>query len=160
MHAEAREFVAQAVAGHTFARVLEFGSRNINGGVRDLFDCTEYVGLDIAPGPDVDVVGDAADWERSGFDAVVCCEVLEHTPDGKAIIAAARRALVDGLLIVTCATDPREPHSATDGGTLRPGEYYANVSPTDLAGWLGAAGFVTAEITTRPWGDLYCTAVA
>ena len=37
--------------------VLEVGSVNINGTVRDLFDRpNNYIGLDVAPGRDVDVV--------------------------------------------------------------------------------------------------------
>ena len=36
--------------------VLECGSYNVNGSVRDLFAVREYIGLDWRPGPGVDVV--------------------------------------------------------------------------------------------------------
>jgi hypothetical protein len=57
------EAVTEWVARHadTFGKVLEFGSRNINGSVRPLFPyASEFVGVDLVDGPDVDVVGDAA----------------------------------------------------------------------------------------------------
>lgn len=160
MHAEARGFVERVVAIEgPFERVLEFGSRDINGSVRELFgEAAEYIGVDISPGPGVDLVCDAAEWTETGFDAVVCCEVLEHTPRGAEIIAAAGRALKPGgLLILTCATDPRAPHSATDGGPLTEGEHYANVDEKTLARWVLAAGAGAVETAVESVrGDLWC----
>jgi hypothetical protein len=40
----------------TGVEVLEVGSLNINGTVRDFFDSTRYIGADVAEGRDVDVV--------------------------------------------------------------------------------------------------------
>ena len=37
-------------------RVLEVGSLDINGSVRGYFQDCEYIGLDVGPGPGVDVV--------------------------------------------------------------------------------------------------------
>ena len=130
MHPAAREFVA---AHRRQGAVLEFGSRFVNGGVRDLFG-EPYIGLDIEPGPGVDVVADAASYRHPvPVDVVVCCEVLEHTPAWREIIANAAANLVDGgLFILTTATDPRAPHSAVDGGAVRGGEHYANIDPEDL----------------------------
>lgn len=131
MHAEVRRWVAAAVERFgPFSRVVEFGSRDINGSVRSLFECVEYVGLDIAPGPGVDVVADAATW-RGGADVVVCCEVFEHTPTWPAIVLSARKALpAGGVFIATCASEARTPHAARDEEPLRAGEFYANV-PAD-----------------------------
>ena len=55
-------------------RVLELGSRNINGSVRYLFAAAEYVGVDPVEGADVDIVGDGATIEvgHDSFDVVVC----------------------------------------------------------------------------------------
>ena len=43
---------------HVFSRrrVLEVGSRDVNGSVRQFFDGGEYVGVDWRPGPCVDLV--------------------------------------------------------------------------------------------------------
>ena len=40
----------------TGTRVLEVGSLDINGSVRPIFTDCEYVGLDLGPGPGVDVI--------------------------------------------------------------------------------------------------------
>lgn len=162
MHVEAMEYVAAFARPARFDRVVEFGSRDVNGSVRPLFDCREYVGVDIAPGPAVDVVADAALYRGEPADVVVCCEVLEHAANVNGIVASARANLRDGgHLVVTCATDPRAPHSAVDGGTLRPGEYYGNVDPDDLARWCERHGFVVITyVAYRDRGDLYLSAVA
>ncbi|RPI69997.1 MAG: hypothetical protein EHM43_00125, partial [Ignavibacteriae bacterium] len=41
------------------ARVLEIGAAGADPFIRELFDTEEYVGIDIVPGPNVDVVADA-----------------------------------------------------------------------------------------------------
>jgi hypothetical protein len=160
MHPEAFAYVASRVGGAGKCRVLEFGSRNVNGTVRDLLPDADYTGVDIAPGPGVDHVGDAAEWTETGFDLVICCEVLEHTSKGSEIVAAARRALGadGGTLIVTCATDPRAPHSAFDGGALKPNEFYRNVPLEMMRRWLADAGFQPVDEAVHPRGDLYVTA--
>ena len=162
MHPQARDYVARQAVGHTFHRVVEFGSRDINGGVRDLFDTGDYHGLDIAPGAGVDEVTDAATWTtRKKVDAVVCCEVLEHTPDWRDLIANAAALLCDGgTLIVTAACDPREPHSGHDGRPLTDdSEHYANVDPDELAGACEDAGLTVDDLEVHDRrGDVYLTA--
>lgn len=165
MHAGAFDFVRRVVQALPPLRaVVEFGSRAVNGSVREIFtDAAVYVGIDRVPGAGVDVVADAADWHPAApaVDAVVCCEVLEHAPDGAALCASAFRALrPGGCLVVTCAAAPREPHSADADGPPKAGEHYRNVAPDDLAGWCRAAGFSAAlvEHPAAP-GDLYCLAL-
>lgn len=160
MHPEAFAYVASVVGGVGACRVLEFGSRDINGTVRGLFPDADYTGVDIAPGAGVDVIADAATWDTPGYDVVVCCEVLEHASKGGEIMAAARRALGDGgTVIVTCATDPRAPHSASDGGPLQPDEFYRNVPLDMMRRWLDDAGLKVVDEVVHPRGDLYVTAV-
>lgn len=164
MHAEARAFVAGAVdAFGPFARVVEFGAADVNGGVRDLFTHADlYVGVDVVDAAGVDVVVDAADWQPddpASFDCVVCCETFEHTSRWVEMLVSAWSCLrAGGLLIVTAACDPREPHSAVDGWALRDGEHYANIDPADLAAALAALGFSDVDTTTHPRGDVYATA--
>jgi hypothetical protein len=159
LHAEAFFYVHQAIGGRRFESVLDIGGRNVNGTVRDLFPDSRYVTLDIAPGDGVDIVADAADWTpTSTFDAVVCCEVLEHTPRWPEILQTIAKALdLGGTAIITAAAPPRAPHSAVDGGPLRRGEYYGNVEPTLLAKEMAAAGF-TGRVAVHPRGDVYVTA--
>jgi len=59
VHTEARAWVARCVGElHPSGAVLEVGSRDVNGGVRDMFGRCSYTGLDLAPGCDVEVIGD------------------------------------------------------------------------------------------------------
>lgn len=159
MHPQARAYVSQ-FAG-SYRSVVEIGSRNVNGGVRDLFQTSDYTGIDIYPGPGVDVVASGATYKpKRKVALVVCCEVLEHTAEAEQIVANALSMLAKGgLFVMTCATDPRAPHSAVDGGPLRPGEFYANVPIDSMTEWLKALDF-HAEVQVHPnkHGDLYAHA--
>lgn len=159
MHPEAHDFVAQAVADMgPFERTVEFGSHDINGGIRHLF-AGSYYGVDPVAGPGVDVVADAAEWlADEPIDCVVCCEVFEHLAEWPALLASAARALrPGGVLILTMAGPGRGPHSAVDGNALREGEWYENIEPYRLADELAAAGFVDIEVDQLSW-DVRATA--
>lgn len=104
---------------HPFAagNVLEIGSYNVNGSVRECFaDATSYVGVDMRAGPGVDVVakGNALHREvrqdilgRDSFDCVLAYETLEHDPFFWETLANMR-SMVDpagsGIMIVTTPT--------------------------------------------------------
>jgi SAM-dependent methyltransferase len=142
-------------------RVFEIGSRNVNGSARQAAragQVAQWWGCDLSPGPGVDYVGPGEDaappWPA---DVVVCCEVLEHTPlTGPILANAAQRLRPGGVLLVTCATEPRRPHSAVDGGPLRHGEYYRNVLPDELRAAMTAAGLeVVDALAYLDRGDLY-----
>lgn len=168
MHAEAYEFVRRFTETHSsFSRVIEIGGRDVNGTVRPLFGAAIYTSIDIMDGPGVDVVADAATWDPPGVigkmwvgaDCVVCCEVLEHASNAPELIAAAQRWLAtDGLLVVTCATYPRAPHSAVTGDLIAPGqEFYRNVPEEALRHW--CRGFSEVEVAiNKVRGDLYAVA--
>lgn len=142
MHPEARQWAEYAVDLHgPFSRVVEFGSFNVNGGVRDLFGEAFFLGIDLKEGPGVDVAGDVLLQDLAGYDCVISTEVLEHHPDAKSVVAKAFDALdAGGVFIGTCAGPLREPHGA-DGGQVKPGEHYRNVTEADIVAWLEAAGF-------------------
>jgi len=75
--------VQQQFAGQAI-RILDVGSMNVNGEYRQLFRWAnvDYVGLDIAAGPNVDVVPkDPYDWrelEDDSFDVVISGSAIEH----------------------------------------------------------------------------------
>lgn len=149
MHDAAFTYVAEHIGAPS--SVLEFGSRNINGSCRDLAPDARYVGVDIAEGPGVDVVHDAATVDLDAtFQTVICTEVFEHTDDDHCL-AICRNAWLHlepgGKFITTMAGPGRPEHSAIDGGwRLHPGEFYRNVDAELLLGWMRAAGFVGVEI--------------
>ena len=164
MHRAAFAYVQHVVAAlQPRTRIVEFGARDVNGSVRPLFPGVPYIGVDLIPGPGVDVLGGGATYEPpSPPDTVLCLEVFEHTPDAPLIIANAAHILAPGgMLIATMATDPRRPHSGLDGGPLRDGEFYRNVRPDDLVDWLHVAGFTDDRLSwmrNSSLGDLYMTA--
>lgn len=138
MHKGAREYVA-AVAGIIPAglAILEIGSRDVNGTVRDLFaSASSYLGIDIAGGPGVNLILDAGRIDELGlsFDVVISCEMLEHARDPEQVCEAAYNVLKPGgMFVITAANDKREPHSALDGGPLRDGEHYQPITRAMLA---------------------------
>lgn len=66
-----------------FGRILEVGSCNRNGGLRDICpEASEWVGVDLEEGPGVDIVLDdphKLPFEDCSFDAVLSSSVFEHT---------------------------------------------------------------------------------
>ena len=93
--------------------VLEMGSMNLNGSIRDLFTNCDYIGLDVAPGKDVDVVceGQKYDGASNSFDTTISCECFEHNPYwADTFKNMIRLTKPGGLIVFTCATAGREKH--------------------------------------------------
>jgi hypothetical protein len=159
VHVQAHEFVARHAQTLRPESVLEIGSLDVNGSVRPLFPTARrYHGIDVVDGPGVDEVVDAAEWRATElFDLVVSTEVLEHAPRWPAILQNAWDAMAPGAtLLLTCASEPRPPHSAVDGWDLREGEWYENVLPEPLLAvvrrWQPAAWQLEVALDR---GDLY-----
>jgi SAM-dependent methyltransferase len=153
VHQEAYEWIARHATDEA-VDVIDFGGRDVNGTARPLFpNATSYTVLDILPGPNVDIVADAASWDPDGrrFGWAIAAEIFEHTHVWPVICRTAYRALrPGGRLIVTTAGHGRPVHSGVDGGpVLHPGEWYANVDPERLRIVLELAGFVDVEVDVR-----------
>ena len=144
------------------ARVLEVGSLNINGSVRELFDDCDYTRADLQLGPGVDLACPGLSWPvlacpgqllgfASGhFDTVVSAECFEHNPFWRETLANMLRMLrPGGLLLISCATTGRKEHGTTrttpeaSPFTVQARwDYYRNLNGTmleagaHLAGWL------------------------
>lgn len=141
-HSQQRDFFEklQGEIPEAFAmtRVLEVGSLDINGTVRDFFVASEYVGVDVAPGKGVDVVaqGEDLDYPDDSFDVAVSAECFEHNPEWVATFENMWR-MSSKYVIMTCASDGRAEH-----GTRRssPGsspltldwDYYRNLNEDDF----------------------------
>jgi len=93
-------------------RVLEIGSLNINGTVRQFFDANEYVGVDVGEGPGVDVVISGHEYNSEQlFDCCISCECFEHNPFWEeTFLNMVRLCRKDGLVVFTCATTGRPEH--------------------------------------------------
>lgn len=94
----------------SFGNVLEVGSYNVNGSVRDVIKprSNSYLGVDIVEGPGVDrVVADLEELlnEEGRFDTIACCETLEHTLNPIRMVEQTRMLLKPGgLLLITTPT--------------------------------------------------------
>lgn len=96
--------------------VLEIGSLNINGSVRHFFTNCEYTGIDVAPGPDVDIVSNGEDFyeKANRYDVIISCECMEHNPMyQKTWLNMLRLIKDDGIIIMTCATFGRPQHGTS-----------------------------------------------
>lgn len=145
-HREQLDFVAAArrlfPAHFRGMDVLEIGSLDINGTIRSFFEGCRYVGIDVAPGPGVDVACQGQDYDApaQSFDVVISCEVMEHNPYWRETFAnMARLVRPDGLVLMTCAAPGRPEHGTarTNPGdsplTVADGwDYYRNLRPADF----------------------------
>jgi SAM-dependent methyltransferase len=85
-------------------RVLEVGSKYVNGSVRPFIERflkpREYIGIDIEPGKFVDMIVPAEElsnyFDRESFDVVICTETLEHVLDWKSAINNMKEVLKCG----------------------------------------------------------------
>lgn len=120
MHDSVREFIARE-APHLIPSVLEVGSLNVNGSIRELLpDQSSAWGIDIVDGPGVDQVYDGVtiplpmqtpfkdeDGPRLGrWGGVVCCEVFEHVADPIYMAAEIVRVVEPGGIILVTARAP------------------------------------------------------
>jgi hypothetical protein len=97
--------------------VIEIGSLNLNGSVRELFEGCSYLGLDVGEGRDVDLVchGENYGGAASGTDVVISCEAMEHNPQWKKTwLNTLRLVKEDGLVVMTCATPGRRQHGTVE----------------------------------------------
>lgn len=164
MHVQAAQFVRVSVDAFRVGgarAVLDLGGRDVNGTLHGLFS-SPVTTVDIADGPGVDIVADAADWFPDRlYDVALCTEVFEHTPRWPEIIGTAHVALrTGGLLIATCATGNRPPHGAATDHPL-PGEHYANVDPDAVRAVLEPWSESSVKVADGVFGgdDLYAWAV-
>lgn len=114
-------------------KALDCGSLDVNGTFKDLFTSSEYIGVDIVAGRNVDIVSHIKDIDipHETFDTVISGEMLEHDETWKESL----RKMYDltkrgGLIMITCAGKGRKEH-----GTRRTGkewgtspDYYMNLT--------------------------------
>jgi len=94
-------------------KVLDIGSFDVNGNEKSWFENCDFTGLDIGPGPGVDVVCSAHEYNKPDgtFDTIISCECWEHNPFYReSILNAIRMLKTGGFFIFTCATTGRPVH--------------------------------------------------
>lgn len=154
MHAAQRHFYSELKLkfpeAFTNTDVLEIGSLYLNGTIRDFFFNCNYIGVDVAHGPCVDVVafGENLTYPDESFSHVTSSEVMEHCVAWKKVFTNMHRMTrKNGLVSFTCAWGPadnRVGKGRAEHGTSRSEpssspltialgiEYYENLNATDF----------------------------
>jgi len=119
-HQEQRDFLdrmkEQFPKSFTDCKVLDIGSFDVNGNEKPWFVNCEFTGIDLLPGPGVDVACPANEYDEPDeiFDTVISCECWEHNPYYKeSILNAIRMLKSGGYFIWTCATTGRPIHGTS-----------------------------------------------
>jgi len=162
-HAFCRSVIDSKPEWKSGVLVLDIGSLDINGNNRGLFDPPfNYTGVDVAPGPNVDVVCLGHEYKGGPFDVVLSTECLEHDPHAMVTMRNMHNLLrPGGLLLITCATTGRGRHGTADtlptdnplAVKLWP-DWYHNITVADLAKALPQECFTSLGIVVNG-GDLY-----
>lgn len=151
MHDSVREFVADVVEAQRESlmecRVLEMGSLNVNGTVRDLFADVAfgYLGIDgrLGPGVDYPCFSWATPFADESFDVIVSTEMLEHDAKPGLTFKEANRLLPKGGHLIVTARGPGFPEHDY------PDDHWRFV-PADLDRLAVAAGFAVIRAIPDP----------
>jgi SAM-dependent methyltransferase len=108
---------AKKHAGKFNGRVLEVGSYNVNGTIREFIPVS--IGTDLREGPGVDMLVSAyslvAEFGESSFDGVCSADALEHIEDWKTALQQMWDVLKpDGVLLLTMANPDKGRHAYPD----------------------------------------------
>jgi len=87
--------------------ILDIGSYDLNGSVKKYFKNNNYLGVDLYPGPNVDIVMDGSQLKelKKKFDITISCNCFEHAKNWDEIFKSMYDVLNnDGILIFSCAS--------------------------------------------------------
>ena len=142
-------------------KVLEVGSLNLNGSIRSFFEQCSYLGVDVGPGPGVDMVAKGEDltFDANQFDVVCSTECFEHAPRWPDIFNNMVR-MSKSLVFFTCATTGRPEHGTTKtnpwDSPFTAHDYYRNITEEDIRRDCDLSQFYYYEFSTNEDAkDLY-----
>jgi hypothetical protein len=146
MHVANRKFwdwVYQTFPKYFDEDVVELGSCNVNGSLRASLarDYKSYVGIDIKPGPEVDVVCMAKDyWPPRRVKAVVSASMLEHDATWKrSVFNMVAMLRDDGILAISWGAANNPSHCGRVVGDIAKEGFYP-CKAGNVLGWLGRLG--------------------
>lgn len=143
MHKEQVDYIESVKSRHpkyfNCVSVLDVGSQDINGNNRRFFSNSQYLGLDIGEGRNVDVTGYVHEWAETcdkEFDVVISGEMLEHDMYWEqSILSMYKLVKSGGLLLITCASIGRPEHGTRASSSVDSpftNDYYRNISREDM----------------------------
>ena len=119
-------------------RVIDCGSYDLNGNIKDVFENCEYLGIDNHPGPNVDWAIplhflDTPGYTVEKFDTIVSCEMLEHDYYWERSLKKMYSILKpQGLMIFTCAGYNRKEHGVEEFASDPKQSHYENITVSHL----------------------------
>ena len=140
MHIEARRFLDYCYKyfeSFYKGKALDVGSGDINGTNKSYFNNMTYIGCDIFPSNNVDIVSKCHElpFNEEEFDIIISSECFEHDMYWEKSISKIMSMLKqNGLFVFTCASTGRGEH-----GTRRTSEYAS----------------LTTKINDDVWADYY-----
>lgn len=131
-------------------KVLDVGSRNVNGTNKWAFRGCEYIGIDICAGNNVDIQESVVQHSKAHegeYHVVICTEMLEHDREWSESMKAMLHCLKShGLLVITCAGPGRAEHG-THGNDPQDSpmtnDYYRNLTQLDFMEHFGNGEMLT-----------------
>lgn len=149
-------------------RILEVGSRNVNGSYRPIFEGQEftasYTGIDVAAGAGVDIVINSrnnwsvdfifnSDQQLHQFDAIICGQVLEHDDRWWDTLKQIRKIAATGGL--ACVIAPGAGLIDGESSQHNPPDYYRFMpdAPKVWAELLNADLLESWWDESSPWCD-------
>lgn len=122
--------------------VLDIGSLDINGNNRHLFENYTYTGVDIGPGPNVDIISNGHEFNPGKqYDVVISSECFEHDKFyPETLNNCIRLTKSGGIFLFTCATTGRAEHGTKKSGSawaspfsnVEWDDYYKNLTVDDV----------------------------
>jgi len=136
-----KEFAEQHRAHFNNSKVIEVGSLDVNGNIKDLFHDCDHIGIDVVTGKNVDVVSVAHQYNPDGqVDVIYSTNSLEHDRYWKSTLIWMFRWLkTDGLFFLTCSYSHAEhgtrntsPHKSGTGQIAGWDKWYKNFTTKDI----------------------------
>lgn len=146
--------------------IVEIGSWDVNGSVRQFFDTSAYLGLDVVEGEGVDRIYNGQDLnflKPNSIDVTISCECFEHNPFWRENLDdMVRITKPGGIIIVTSASRGRFEHGTTrtrpeDSISVELGwEYYKNIRLNEFKGAIRGMPLQRKILQYNPYSkDLY-----
>ena len=145
--------------------VLDIGSLDINGNNRYLFSGNyTYIGVDLGPGKNVDVVSKGHEYKPGiQFDVVVSTECFEHDQFWQETLKNCMELTKSGgIFLFTCAYYCRAEHGTVKSGSPEAaphvvalfGDYYKNLGEKEIEETLDLKNLFSSYECSHEQGDL------
>ncbi len=134
--------------------IIDIGSLDICGNYRGLFPEAKYIGVDIIPGGNVDVIMESDEWYAiKNADVVISGQTLEHVADIPKLLSSIFDVLRPGGLLCIIAPSAGPAHDYPI--------WVGHFSVEEMSKIVIKAGFEILDCIisdVEPWKDVRCIA--